>query len=390
MAVKEKKIVRVGAPAVLSEEWKRVKFGDVVRDVKVTVDPETSGLERYVAGEHMNTDDLHIRQWGTIGDGYLGPAFHRKFVKGQVLYGSRRTYLRKVAVAEFDGICANTTFVLEPKGDDLLPELLPFIMQTESFSTHAVKQSRGSVNPYVNFRDIAWYEFALPPKEEQRRIVEILSSTDDLIEAKGAVKDALIRQQSTCLDQFLTQGIRSTALKSTKVGEGPSHWRFGKVGDFLELQRGFDLTEKESVEGNVPVVSSSGIAYFHNTAMVQPPGVVTGRKGKLGDVFFLDTPYWPHDTSLWVKDFKGNEPRFIFWLLKFLRLEKLDAATAVPTLNRNNVHPLEVVIPPLDEQREIAKLLDSMVNTLKIAESDLESLKKLKRALVKTMLEGHV
>ncbi len=105
----------------LKPGWRVVRFGDVVRDVKVTVDPETSGLERYVAGEHMNTDDLHIRQWGTIGDGYLGPAFHRKFVKGQVLYGSRRTYLRKVAFADFDGICANTTFVLEPKDDGLLP-----------------------------------------------------------------------------------------------------------------------------------------------------------------------------------------------------------------------------------------------------------------------------
>ncbi len=100
-----------------------VKFGDVVRQTKEKVDPETSGLERYIAGEHMTTDDLHIHSQGTVRDGYLGPAFHRKFVKGQVLYGSRLTYLRKVAVAEFDGICANTTFVLEPADDRFLPEL---------------------------------------------------------------------------------------------------------------------------------------------------------------------------------------------------------------------------------------------------------------------------
>lgn len=159
-----------------------VRFDDVVREVKVNVDPEQSGLKRYVAGEHMNTDDLHIRHWGSIGEGYLGPAFHRKFVKGQILYGSRRTYLRKVAVADFDGICANTTFVLEPKDDELIPELLPFIMQTESFSTHAVKQSRGSVNPYVNWKDIAWYEFAIPPKDEQRRIADILCCLDQVYE----------------------------------------------------------------------------------------------------------------------------------------------------------------------------------------------------------------
>jgi hypothetical protein len=105
--------------------WRRVRFGDVVRNINVTVDPNESGLERYIAGEHMETDDLHIRRWGTIGDGYLGPAFHRKFVAGQILYGSRRTYLRKVAVADFDGVCANTTFVLEPANDELISDLLP-------------------------------------------------------------------------------------------------------------------------------------------------------------------------------------------------------------------------------------------------------------------------
>src|SRR5436190_22767014 len=117
--------------------WRSVAFGDVVRLVKERVNPKTAGLDRFVAGEHMDTDDLRIRRWGSIGDGYLGPAFHMRFKPGQVLYGSRRTYLRKVAVADFEGITANTTFVLEPKDATvLLPELLPFIMQTEPFHEH--------------------------------------------------------------------------------------------------------------------------------------------------------------------------------------------------------------------------------------------------------------
>ena len=91
------------------EPIERIKMG------LITVDPAASGLERYVAGEHMDTDDLRLRRWGEINGDYLGPAFHMRFRPGQVLYGSRRTYLRKVAVADFSGICANTTFVLEPK-----------------------------------------------------------------------------------------------------------------------------------------------------------------------------------------------------------------------------------------------------------------------------------
>lgn len=172
--------------------WTRVKFGDVVRQVKDKVDVESAGLDRYIAGEHMDTDDLRIRRWGTIDDGYLGPAFHMRFKPGQVLYGSRRTYLRKVAVPDFEGICANTTFVLETKDPAiLLPELLPFIMQTESFNDHSVKQSKGSVNPYVNFSDLAWYEFSLPPLEEQKQIVKLIQCSWHVSEATKHLIESL-------------------------------------------------------------------------------------------------------------------------------------------------------------------------------------------------------
>ena len=95
------------------KKWTRVRFGDVVTYVKDIVDPDSGELDRYVAGEHMDTENVHLQRWGTVGEGYLGPAFIRRFRKGQVLYGSRRTYLKKVAYANFDGITANTTFVLE-------------------------------------------------------------------------------------------------------------------------------------------------------------------------------------------------------------------------------------------------------------------------------------
>lgn len=168
----------------LKPGWRLVKYGDVVRQCKEKADPEASGLERYVAGDHMDTDDLRIRRWGEIGSGYLGPAFHMRFRPGQVLYGSRRTYLRKVAVADFDGICANTTFVLEPKNaQELLPEFLPFLMQTDSFNEFSVKNSKGSVNPYINFSDLARFEFALPLIHEQLRLVDVFSAFDEQVEA---------------------------------------------------------------------------------------------------------------------------------------------------------------------------------------------------------------
>ena len=97
--------------------WQRVRFGDVVNVLKEQVDPSSGEVDRYVAGEHMETENVHIRTWGNVGDGYLGPAFIRRFRKGQVLYGSRRTYLKKVAVAEWDGVCPSG-----PGRRDLEPE----------------------------------------------------------------------------------------------------------------------------------------------------------------------------------------------------------------------------------------------------------------------------
>ncbi len=224
--------------AKLREGWRIVRFGDVARNIQVNIDPQESGLERYVAGEHMETDNLHIRQWGTIGDGYLGPAFHRKFVKGQVLYGSRRTYLRKVAVAEFDGICANTTFTLESNEDELLQDLLPFIMQTETFTEHSIKQSRGSVNPYINWKDLAWYEFALPPKDEQRRIADILWAVDENVNQLNRCIQQAERLRRLVLSQVILKGLNHKEYQDTNIGRIPVSWRLARVEEVGKVQLG--------------------------------------------------------------------------------------------------------------------------------------------------------
>jgi type I restriction enzyme S subunit len=108
------------------------------------------------------------------------------------------------------------------------------------------------------------------------------------------------------------------------------------------------------------VVSSGGIKSFHNEAMVSGPGVVIGRKGTLGKVFFIESSFWPHDTTLWVKDFKGNEPRFVYYLFTGLDVKKLDSGAANPALNRNQVHPIRLFWPPVESQRRIVETLDEL------------------------------
>jgi type I restriction enzyme S subunit len=261
-------------PEGLKKGWTRVAFGDVVRQVRDHVDPENTDLERYVAGEHMETDDLRIRRWGTIGDGYLGPAFHMRFKPGHVLYGSRRTYLRKVAVADFEGITANTTFVIETKDPKvLLPELLPFIMQTESFHAHSIKESKGSVNPYINFSDLTWYEFALPPLEEQRRIAEVLSALQDAAEATRESERSLYAVRRAHLGAFFEprfrDGVPLTTVARIAAGSTPSKANPGLWGGCLPWASGKDLKTRllANTEG---ALTESGWAQ----ATVAPRGAI--------------------------------------------------------------------------------------------------------------------
>jgi type I restriction enzyme S subunit len=132
-----------------------------------------------------------------------------------------------------------------------------------------------------------------------------------------------------------------------------------KFSDFVTLQRGFDLPKKNMLEGDIPVVGSTSIIGHHNVAKVTPPGVCTGRSGSLGEVQFIDRPFWPHNTSLWVKDFKGNDARFVYYCLKSLDLGRFNAGAGVPTLNRNHLNTLYVNVPDLPTQKKIAGILSA-------------------------------
>jgi type I restriction enzyme S subunit len=175
----------------------RVKLGEVVKDVKINVNRED--YDYYIAGDHMDSEDVHLNRRGKLSDGLTGSAFTRLFRAGQILYGSRRTYLKKCAVADFDGICANTTFVLESADNSVfLQELLPWLILSERFTQHSINKSRGSVNPYVLFSDISEFEFDLPALDEQRRLAELLWAADAVRTAYKrllAATDELVKSQ---------------------------------------------------------------------------------------------------------------------------------------------------------------------------------------------------
>lgn len=139
-----------------------------------------------------------------------------------------------------------------------------------------------------------------------------------------------------------------------------SEWQNLTLGEVVELKRGYDLPARVRVPGKIPVVSSSGISGLHAEAKVKGPGVVTGRYGTIGQVFKLDKDFWPLNTTLYVRDFKGNDPAFIYYFLQTLDYTVYSDKAAVPGVNRNHLHTAEVSLPPLEEQRAIAEILGAL------------------------------
>lgn len=173
-----------------TSKWDKVSFGDVARCLTVaTKNPLSEGLERYVGLEHIEPGNIHIKAWGDVAK---GTTFTRVFRKGQVLFGKRRAYQKKAALAEFDGICSGDILVCEAIEGKLIPELLPFVVQSDRFFDFAIKTSAGSLSPRTKFKDLAKFSLKLPSKrDDQKRIADLLWSIDDAIERWNNAIDRL-------------------------------------------------------------------------------------------------------------------------------------------------------------------------------------------------------
>jgi type I restriction enzyme S subunit len=161
-----------------------------------------------------------------------------------------------------------------------------------------------------------------------------------------------------------------------------ANWRDCKLGDVLTLKRRYDLPQREREPGPFPIVSSSGITGYHLEAKAKGPGVVTGRYGTLGEVFYITQSFWPLNTSLYVKDFKNNDPRFVSYLLRTLNFESKNAAGAVPGVNRNHLHEMDVCVPPVLVQRRIAGILSAYDDLIENNLRRIRILEEMARSLL--------
>jgi len=380
-------------PPTLKPGWKIVKFGDVVSLNRDRVaDPAAEGIERYVGLEHITPEDLRIRRWGRVAE---GTTFTNYFQPGQVLFGKRRAYQRKVAVADFSGVCSGDIYVLEPKDPNvLLPELLPFICQTEGFFEHAVGTSAGSLSPRTNWKQLAKYEFPLPPLDEQRRIADLLLAANDVLEKHIALinKTAVIKRIQ--LDSWLTNHA--------------PNWKQVTLNDVCEIKAGqIDTTQPPYCDmiqiGAEDIESDSGRILNSTTAKHKQ---IKGGNFMFAENMILYSKIRPYLKKVLVPTFEGVCSIDIFPLLpnenilKELLYQLLlsdtftryaisrSTGTAFPRINRKGFLAYKFRLPPKDEQKNIAEKTVSILRALDTANIHLKSSQEFKNNLVTRLLHS--
>lgn len=238
-----------------------------------------------------------------------------------------------------------------------------------------------------------------PPKPEQSAIASILSKVDEAIEATQNSIKAAEKLKKALMQNLLTGKLKPDGTWRTeeefyvdeKFGKYPKDWNFSRFKDFAILQRGKDLTDNDVIKGDYPVVKSNGVQIYHNQYFVEPPGVVTGRSGTIGKAFYIEENFWAHNTTLYVKDFRDNSPKYIYYLILRMDFRRYYAGTTVPTLNRNDIHRLKVAIPKTyEEQEAICNLIDSQEKVLEKKQSKINTLQRLKKSLMQNLLTGKV
>jgi type I restriction enzyme S subunit len=270
------------------------------------------------------------------------------------------------------------------------PRFIYYFFRMPESVQNIVSRALTSGVPHINLGILKSFAVTVPEVPYQRRVVEVLSEYDASIEINRR-RMALLQEAAQQLYREWFIRLRFPGREHTRVIDGvPEGWESKKLGDVLTLKRGYDLPERVRIAGDVPIVSSSGITGFHNAKKADPPGVVTGRYGTLGEVYFIDRPYWPLNTALYVQNFKGNPPGFIAHFLKHTLQNFQSDKAAVPGLNRNAAHALSILWPlaPLREQfDEFARLTYQQLSTLGATNERLQSARDL---LLPRLMKGVV
>ena len=349
----------------------RVKLGDVANESRETLRGGRRGLP-VVGLEHLIPGELTLTAWDADG----GNTFTKVFRKGQMLFGRRRAYLKKAALAPFDGICSGDITIIEAIPDKLLPELLPFVVQNDTFFDFAVGKSAGSLSPRVKWEQLSQFEFTLPPLAEQKKLAELFWAANTTREAYKkllAATDELVK--SRFVEMFGDPVRNSKKFPTTE---------FVNV---VKMQRGFDLpVHQRDSSGDIPLYASNGIINHHSEAKILGGGIITGGSGTIGKVYYTFDDYWPLNTTLFSLKLNGNNIIYLAYLLEYFNLSRFATGSGVPTLNRNTFHSEQIIDVPFDLQTRFADFVKQADKSKLELKRTLDELEAVYRALLREHL----
>lgn len=380
----------------LKPGWRRVKFGDVVRLSKArSQDPLADGIERYVGLEHLEPGDLRIRSWGSVADGVT---FTSVFQPGQVLFGKRRAYQRKVAVADFSGVCSGDIYVLETKDAQvLLPELLPFICQTDAFFDHAVGTSAGSLSPRTNWTSLADFEFALAPISEQTRLLAVLSEVLKTVTAlDGCIAAANELKKSIGLKAFGTQyNLRpfEEFVFESMYGARFSNSLYSETGSIAQL-RTTDISDSGVIDYKSIPLAELNLDDMQ-THLLQRGDLVFSRSGTCGITAVFEEHVVPTIPAAFLIRFRlkpGLNPYFLNEFFHSPVGRQMSASLARGGVQKN-VSASELVkqlipVPPIEIQEDVISQLQSLTEAVKNCEVRRSDLLGVAKMIQAKMIEG--
>jgi type I restriction enzyme S subunit len=341
--------------------WSVRRIEHLASEVRETVDPAVFGDDE--------VDHFSIPALDATGQPERQPASEIQSNKqrlrgGEVLVSRLNPRKPRVLMApppdRRPALASGEFVVLRPT--DVEPRFLEYLLRSETTrqqldgSVQSVTRSHQRIRP----EQLLKMPVRVPvSRQEQQAIAEFLDAETARIDALRAKKRQLI---AVVRERFRASRASELAFDHfdpmTGSGAIPSGWSNVSLGVCIRLQRGHDLPEGERVSGEIPIVSSGGISGWHDTPAENGPGVVTGRYGTVGEVFMIEGPYWPLNTTLYVKDFRGTDPRWVRHLLATLPLDSESAKSAVTGINRNVIGMLRVPLPPRQQQSEIANRID--------------------------------
>lgn len=349
----------------------------------------------------VQLDDVHSGSARLVSEpAPIAPVGLIRFRPNDVLFSKLRPYLAKSLLVT-QPLQGSSEFLCLRPLPSIDSRFLTYVTLSRPWLDHAVVASYGTKMPRTSWDHMATFRLPNLPVHDQRRIADFLDDHVNRIDRIVAARRAQQHQLATSLAATIRSGVAGV-LETTDCVSSPIPWISVQSRDavavamarVVTLQRGVDLTDEQRVPGDVAVVTTAGVIGTHHQAIDDGPGVVIGRYGSVGNVHWVDGPYWPHNTTLYVKNTLGNELRWIYYLLLAFPYAAMQARAAIPGINRNDLAREQVPLIPVSRQRAVVQRLDEQ---LKSAEgrrvqltASIKLLSEYKQSLITAAVTGEL